>query len=218
MASHSSLLTKISQKCRFELVIDISFGGESRMDMRRKRSENKTVTNKIFLIFGFLCALAFFLPFQSSAVMKGLSTEELTRESKIIVSGEVENVESHWSRDGKTIVTRASIFIDDVVRGRTTTRNIIVEYEGGEIGDIGLMVSDVSPLMKGEKVILFLKSGKSKKDGADVYNIVGKGQGKYTIDDKGIARKGGFSLAYGEENVDNNIPVGVLIDKIRKMK
>jgi hypothetical protein len=93
----------------------------------------------------------------------------------------------------------------------------MVEYEGGEIGDIGLRVSDQSPLIKGEKVILFLRSGKSKKEGA-AYNIVGKGQGKYVIDADGIARKGGFSIAGGKEDIDNNIPVDKLIEKINKIK
>ena len=75
----------------------------------------------------------------------------------------------------------------------------------------------MEPLRKGEKVILFLKPGKSKKDGI-VFNIVGKGQGKYTIGNDGIARKGGFSIMSGEEVIDKNIPVEVLINKIKKVK
>ncbi len=159
----------------------------------------------------------FFLSSQSSAMMKRLSTEELTRGSEIIIRGEVGDVKAQWSRDGKTIFTSASIIISAVIKGKIAQNNIIVEYMGGEIGDIGFKVSDVSPLRSGEKIILFLKSGKSKKDGI-VYNIVGKAQGKYIIGEDGIARKNGFSIAGGEDITDNNIPVDVLIDKIRKVK
>lgn len=169
-------------------------------------------------VIKFLCfIIIYFLSSQSSAIMKGLSTEDLTRASEIITMGEVEDVKAQWSKDGKSIFTSASIIISDVIKGEIAQNKIIVEYEGGEIGDIGLKVSDVALLRKGEKVILFLQSGKSKKDGV-VYNIVGNAQGKYLIGKDGIARKGGFSIVSGEDIADNNIPVDVLIDKIRKVK
>lgn len=149
--------------------------------------------------------------------MQGMSTEELAGNSDLVIEGEVIKVSSHWSKDGKTIFTRAVIQDSYVIKGRVNQRHIVVEYEGGEIGDIGYRVSDVVPIKKGERVIIFLKTGKSKKDG-HAFNIVGKGQGKYTVGNDGIARKEGFSILSGEESIDNNIPVGDLIDKIRKIK
>lgn len=170
-----------------------------------------------FLI-NLICVITIcFLSSELPAIMQGMSTEELTGASDLVLEGEVKDVRSFWSKDGKTIITRAVILDSYVIKGRVTQKHIVVEYEGGEIGDIGFRVSDVVPLRKGEKVILFLKTGKSKKDG-HVFNIVGKGQGKYTVDNDGIARKGGFSILSGAELIDNNIPVGELIDKIRKIK
>jgi len=154
---------------------------------------------------------------ESLAVMQGMSTEELTRSSDIVLEGEVKNVKAYWSKDGKTIFSRAIILDSYVIKGRITQKPVVVEYEGGEIGDTGLKVSDVVPLKKGEKVILFLKIGKSKQDG-QAMNIVGKGQGKYVIGDDGIARKGGFSVIHGEELIDNNIHVDKLINKIKKIE
>ena len=172
--------------------------------------------NKFFINIIFLITICF-LSSESAAIMQGMSTEELTQSSDLVLEGEVKEVRSYWSKDGKTIITWAVILDSYVIKGRVTQKHILVEYEGGEIGDIGFRVSDVTPLKKGEKVILFLKTGKSKKDG-HVFKIVGKGQGKYTIDNDGIARKGGFSILSGEELIDNNIPVGELIDKIRKLQ
>ena len=173
---------------------------------------------KISIAIMFLCFIMLsFLSASSFAIMKGLSTEELTNTSDIVIEGEVENTEAMWSKDGSTIFTRTDIVIYTIIRGVPSQKKIKVEYEGGEVGEIGLKVSDQPLLLKGEKVILFLKSEKSKKDG-DAYTIVGKGQGKYLIDANGIARKSGFSVAVGQENIDNNIPADELIKKIEKIK
>lgn len=171
-----------------------------------------------FFVIQFLgIMMIHFLSSQSSAIMVGMGTEELTRESKVVIRGEVAEVEAQWSEDGKTIITRASIIITDVFKGETSSNMITVEYEGGEVGEMGFRVSDVAPLKTGEEVILFLKSGKSKIEG-DVHKIVGKAQGKYTIGNDEIARKCGFSVISGEDIIDNNIHVDKLIDKIRKVK
>jgi hypothetical protein len=173
-----------------------------------------------FITMSMCLAILYFLSSQASAIMVGLSTEVLTRASEIVIRGEVEDVEPHWSKEGKTIFTSASIIISDIIKGKLAQKKIIIEYEGGEIGDIGVRVSDVSPLVKGEKIILFLKSGDSKRDKQNekIHNIVGSAQGKYTIGDDGIARKSGFSIIKGNEVIDNNISVDALIDKIKGVK
>jgi hypothetical protein len=179
---------------------------------------SKLMNKRSFIIkFIFLTMIYFLLSSRSLAVMKGLDTEELTRESESVITGEVENTESRWSKDGRTIFTKAFIVVNENIKGKILQKRITVEYEGGEIGDIGLKISDVAPLEKGENVLLFLKSGKSKSEGF-VYNIVGKAQGKYTIDKDRIARKRGFSVIRGEDIIDNNIPLDDLIKKIRKVK
>ncbi|UCH81172.1 MAG: hypothetical protein JSW20_00805 [Nitrospiraceae bacterium] len=136
------------------------------------------------LFFSILC----FLQSESSAIMTGMSTEHLTMESDHVVQGEIKDVKARWSSDGKSIISRALLIKQKMIKGMTIKRNLIVEYEGGEIGDVGLRVSDVAPLKAGEWVILFLRVGRSLKEG-EVFNIVGKGQGKYVIGDDGIARK-----------------------------
>jgi len=149
--------------------------------------------------------------------MEGLSTEELTRSSELVIEGDVKDVTAEWSKDGKTIISRSTIITTNIIKGKIIQEVIAVEHDGGEIGDIGFHVSDVEPLRKGEKVILFLKTGESKKYG-NALKIVGNAQGKYTIGKDGIARKRGFSVITGEEKIDNNIPVEELVDKIRRVK
>ena len=85
------------------------------------------------LLFGFILSWLFSASSPSLAIMKGLSTEELTHASDIVISGEVENTETQWSKDGSTIVTSADIAVDTVIRGMVTPKKITVEYEGGEV-------------------------------------------------------------------------------------
>ncbi len=176
----------------------------------------------------FLC---FFVAYSSPAlgVMIGLSTEELATGSDIIVVGSVKSVESMWSEDGKIIISRAKIIVNSVISGKWDKDILTVEYMGGEVGDIGLQISDVKPLKEGEKLLLFLKIKNGSKQqfgrnlapftGGEVYHtIVGNAQGQYTISPEGIAKKDGFSVMQGGELIDNDIPLEVLIDKIRGIK
>lgn len=151
----------------------------------------------------------------SSATMIGLSTELLAKQSGLVVTGEVKETKSQWADNGKTIVTIATIVIDEVVKGGRDTKTIQVKYEGGEVDGIGMRVSDSAELASGEKVLLFLSLGHQKSENAE-YEIVGKAQGKYTIGKDNIARKKGFSVAGRKEVIDNDIPVSTLIEKIKK--
>jgi hypothetical protein len=166
---------------------------------------------------------------QALGVMIGLSTEELTNSSDLIVIGSVENVESMWSEDGKFIISRAKIIVNSVINGKWDKDLLSVEYIGGEVGDIGLKVSDVKPLKQGDNLLLFLKirNGQEQKMGRNLtalsneeiyHSIVGNAQGQYTITPQGIAKKDGFSVMQGRDLIDNDIPLEVLIDKIRGIR
>ena len=151
---------------------------------------------------------------EAAGIMEALTTEKLTRASKMVILGEVEDLKSQWSETGEKIITRATVTITRVIRGKSASKQLIVEYDGGEVGGIGLKVSDVSPLRKREQVLLFLRP-KDADDGPDVFNIVGRAQGKYTIHENGVARKSGFVVAGERSEIDNNIPLEALIQKIR---
>jgi hypothetical protein len=164
----------------------------------------------------FALALSFFVS-EPAALMVGMTTDELTTESELILDGVVEDRKSQWSRDGETIITRVTVRYTELIKGKTKDRKVVVEYDGGTVGDTVLKVSDMADFRVGERVILFLKHGKSKKEG-DVYSVIGKSQGKYTIDSEGIARKKGFSFIRGTGFIDNDLPADELKEKIRKVK
>ena len=152
---------------------------------------------------------------ESSATMIGLSTELLTKQSGLVVTGEVQETKSQWADNKEAIVTIATISIQEVIKGRSAAKKVRVKYEGGEVDGLGMRVSDAAELAGGETVLLFLNHGHHNSDGAE-YEIVGKAQGKYTIGNDNIARKKGFSVLDGKEVIDNDIPVSTLIEKIKK--
>ncbi|MCF6149141.1 MAG: hypothetical protein E3K37_10835 [Candidatus Kuenenia sp.] len=156
----------------------------------------------------------------AQAIVTGLSTEELTKSSHAVITGTVEDVQSYWSNDRKTIFTSATIKLTEIIRGNIIQNTITVEYEGGEVEGIGLKISDMATLNKGEKILLFLKTAKSKRteQKENVFRIVGRAQGKYFIDKNGIAKKSGFTTINRKEVIDNNIPIETLIDRIKGVK
>ncbi|MEJ2697352.1 MAG: hypothetical protein P8013_11965 [Candidatus Sulfobium sp.] len=217
MTISESVLRSRSASGDRSLSIVISWLYSLRSALRRLRNASLTINRNmvcLLMVVG-LGMISTVVP--ARAVMVGLSTEELTKNADLVVKGKVESVKSVWDEDGKRIVTRVTIAGPSVIRGASDRGRIIIEYPGGEVGGIGMKVSDVDPLQEGEEVILFLKAGRTVKDGR-IYHLVGKAQGKYTVGDDGIARKKGFSLAAGAEKVDNNIPVDRLIEKIERVQ
>lgn len=185
--------------------------------------------NKASFLSSFVIALILFFFFnsQASALMLGLSLEELANSADLVISGEVTDTESFWSEDGKIILTSATVSVENTIKGDPTKNTVTVEHEGGEIGGIGLKVSDISPLVKGEKIVLLLKAAYTRKPLSGrrpeaarerIYNIVGEAQGKYLIDSKGMATRSGFSVIGKENVIDNNIPLEKLIKRIKNMK
>ena len=174
-------------------------------------------TRFIFIKALFIAAIILFSQ-SVFAIMIGLSTEQLTKASQTIITGQVVDVKSQWNDTGDEIVTRADVAVKEIIRGGfNNEKHLIVEYEGGEIGDIGLRVSDSPTLIKGENVVLFLELFKKIKTGL-LCKIVGRAQGKYSIGKDGIARKAGFNVIKGKDAIENDIPINELVSRIRAVK
>ena len=135
------------------------------------------MNKNIIVIASLFLALTFFSPISSFALMIEKSAEELSQDAKVIIQGEVKSVRSYKGING-VIYTRASVVVNDVIKGKNIKKNITVEYEGGEVGDVGVRVEDEPTLEKGEQVLLFLTNSFWRKN---VYYIVGGVLGKYAI-------------------------------------
>ncbi len=132
----------------------------------------------------FLLLTGLFTP-QTSALMLRKSIEELTSQADSILIGKVERIESRWNEERTSIYTYVTISVSQYTKALSIANQfeeIIVKVRGGEVGDIGLRVSDTPEFRIGEEVFLFLKM-----ENLPLFSVAGLFQGKYTIED-GIAR------------------------------
>jgi hypothetical protein len=183
----------------------------------------------------FILIAVFIFSSNALAIMRALSTEELTINSEVVIIGEVEEKVSFWSDDRKKIFTRVTVKIEEKIRGESLEERVEVEHEGGEIGGIGLRVSDVPSFSKGERVLLFLKGMAKKKlllsaekqapqtdskpeTVKEIFSIFGLAQGKYTVHPSGIAEKGGFAILGESDAIDHIISLDILIEKIKSIR
>jgi hypothetical protein len=159
-----------------------------------------------------------FMSFASStadAVMRSLSTSKLADNAEIVAKGSVTDIKSFWAKDKNSIVSWASIKVTEIIKGTFTGNTLTVEFKGGEVDGVGFRVSDAAKFFQDENVLLFLKSGKSKKDDSAIFNLIGRSQGKYTINVDGTCVKSGFAVVEGAEAIDNNLKCDELIKKIK---
>ncbi len=158
----------------------------------------------------------YYLP-KTAATMIPLSTENLTSEATLIIVGNVRHLKSEWSEDKKSIYTVATLTVQKTIKGKAAEDTLKIIYEGGEIDGIGMRVSDIAIPDVGDRVLLFLKPANVRKR-ERLYTNVGKAQGQYRIGRDGIARKAGYSVEGSPKDIDNNIPLEVLIEKIKNVR
>lgn len=176
----------------------------------------------VIFIVSFLILLTAKIPNVLGMMSREMSIEEMTNYSDCIAIGTVISKESSWIENNSWIVTHAVVDVNEVLVGNPDLHSFLVEYDGGEVGEVGLKVSDVSPLNCGEKVLLFLydidaNQKNIKRDSqAKKFRIVENAQGNFLIKN-GIARRKGFSVIKGEIK-EREIRIEQLKRRIRDAK
>ncbi len=105
------------------------------------------------IILCFAIILAFSFPLQSTKV------NQADLEATHIVTGAVESVEGFYgvTEEGDELIySRVALKVDKYLKGKDGSRISFV-VEGGEVGDIGLKVSESPVFVKGEKIKARLK-------------------------------------------------------------
>ena len=153
-----------------------------------------------------------------------LSIERLTMESDTIVYGEVKTIQSLWSLDGSIILTVVTLRVHGILKGNVINNQVLIQYPGGEVGDIGFKQEDMPYFHVDEKVIVFLKSIKDvmnikhsptiAQNIFQAFSVFGAAQGKYSINKNQIARKWGYSLLDKEVDKDNELTLSELKTRV----
>ena len=187
------------------------------------RQKRKLFILRLFLTF---FILFFFVCNFNHALMIKLSLKRLCIGADAIIFGEVKKIQSQWSMDGSIILTIVTLQIHETLKGKIYTNQVLIQYPGGEVGDISLKVSDMPTFQTNEKVLVFLKFIKNVKDIKhspvialsifQPFSVFGAAQGKYSIDSRGIARKDGYTLISKEGEPDKSLHLSNLKAQIRK--
>lgn len=127
----------------------------------------------ILFTFLFLCGIyPAYLAQQMSSELRDLSTG-----ADIIVTGKVSEQTSSWNEDKTRIYTKATILVDEYLKGNNTGNTVTVKYLGGEVGEIGEMYSHMPRFEDKEEVLVFLQ----KDDKNTEYKVYNGENGKISI-------------------------------------
>ncbi len=99
------------------------------------------------------------LPIHATTV-KRLDLDGLVAIADTIVVGEVRRSEIYWSVDGRLILTRHTIQVDETLKG-FPAGTVEVTTVGGTIGDRTLYVAGMPAFADRERTILFLEAAGS---------------------------------------------------------
>lgn len=119
-----------------------------------------------------------------------LSFEELVDRSEAIVSGQVTRSWAAWDAEHKFIWTHYEVAVSAVHKGTPGT-TVVVSEAGGTLDGRVMTIAGTVTYRAGENVLVFLTRVPN-----GYLRTTGWGQGKYTVDGKGILH-GGASLRAG---------------------
>jgi hypothetical protein len=107
-----------------------------------------------------LVAAIALLATQVQAVMVEVPLEQTADKAVMIVQGTVVDQVSHWTSDGRTIVTDVTLRIADAIKGAAKAGGYVTfQVEGGEVGEIGIWVEHQPRFTVDQDVLVFLRPG-----------------------------------------------------------
>jgi hypothetical protein len=121
------------------------------------------------------CALIFLICTSSFATtVVRLSLDDMIRKAQSIVHGRVRSRTTHWSSNGKLILTTYTMDVQETIKG-PASQSVELTAIGGKIGALTLYVSGMPSFETGEEAVVFIE-----KSGA--YSVVvGLSQGKFSV-------------------------------------
>jgi hypothetical protein len=112
--------------------------------------------------------------------------QDLSFGADVIITGKVTQQSSSWNEDNTRIYTKATIEVEEYLKGINNGNSITVTYLGGEVGDVGEMYSHMPRFVDNEEVLVFLKKDKMSPD----YKVFNGENGKISvIDDPKTGKK-----------------------------
>ena len=109
------------------------------------------------------------LLFSSLAQDRSLEIKKLSKGADVILTGKVTKQNSSWNENKTRIFTKATLQVDEYLKGNNSGNSIEVTYPGGEVGDVGELYTHMPRFTNDEEVLVFLKKDQKSK-GYKVFN------------------------------------------------
>ena len=120
----------------------------------------------------------------SFGTMRKLELKELTAQATHVVMGTVLSVVSGWTPE-RSIETKVRVAVDRYLMGAPGLGAVELAIPGGEVGGLGLAVSDMPKFVEGTRVLLFLAMADTRPA-----RVVGLHQGKFTLKQGRVVENG----------------------------
>ena len=113
----------------------------------------------------------------SFAQKESSQLKKLSKGADVILTGKVTQKKSGWNENKTRIYTRATIKVDEYLKGKNNGNSVEITYPGGEVGDIGELYTHMPKFAENEEVLVFLKKDNKNKG----YKVLNGEEGKNTV-------------------------------------
>jgi hypothetical protein len=103
--------------------------------------------------------------------------KQLSGKADVILSGKVTQKKSSWNASKTRIYTRATIQVEEYLKGSAGENSVEVTYPGGEVDGVGEIYTHMPTFQDDEEVLVFLKKDNRKNE----YRVLNGEEGKITI-------------------------------------
>jgi hypothetical protein len=125
-------------------------------------------------LVGIICLISIMSLAGFATTVERLSLNDMVKKAQTIVHGKVRSVRTHWSSNGKLILTTYTVEVEETIKGQPG-KSIELTTIGGRIGDVSLYVAGMPSFKSGEDAVVFVeKSG-------GFSTVVGLSQGKFSV-------------------------------------
>jgi hypothetical protein len=116
------------------------------------------------------------LALQAYSQSTASDVDALTARADIVAVGKVVSLRSEWSDDRRRIVTRATVAVDEYLKGELSLRSLVITVPGGEVDGVGELYSHSARFKNDEHVVVFVE-----RDARGALRMTGGEQGKLSI-------------------------------------
>jgi hypothetical protein len=127
--------------------------------------------NRLIFVMALAAAMAAAGVARASTMVR-LSLSQLTQASSDIVEGHVVSQQAAWTPDHTSVVTVATVAVDQVIKGPARSE-VLVTQPGGTVGNFHLQVAGAAQFLDGSRYLLFLEPAAGTDDRIPVGMVQG---------------------------------------------